>query len=142
MAGAQHVSTICLTYCLLSKGLWHSRIWIGSRSAGQVRSSPLLCAGTMAARLRLGSAAAAQAQHQPCGRGTFCAGNAPAEPACVTGGQGEPPGVSTHKSSATTLLLLPFHTVGSKEFCSVLCLTPQVRRSPANSNSPIILSNR
>lgn len=53
MAGAQHVSTICLTYCLLSKGLWHSGIWIGSCSAGQVQSSLLLCAKTMAQRLQL-----------------------------------------------------------------------------------------
>lgn len=55
MAGAQHVSTICLTYCLLSKGLWHSEIWIDSRSAGQVQSSCLLCAKTMAPRLQLRS---------------------------------------------------------------------------------------
>lgn len=54
MAGAQHVSTICLTYCLLSKGLWRSGIWTGSRSAGQVQSSRLLCAKTMAERLQLG----------------------------------------------------------------------------------------
>lgn len=68
MAGAQHVSTICLTYCLLSKGLWHSRIWVGSRSAGQVQSSPPLCAGTMAAGPQLGSVAAARAEQQPRGR--------------------------------------------------------------------------
>ena len=144
MAGAQHVPAICLTYCLLSKGLWHSGVWTGPRSAGRVQSSRRLCAQTTAPGLRPRSPSRAAgmssaAEHRLVGRST----------GVVEAPQPSPPSRTWAGMAVTGLgcrnprpqSLPPSRPVSSNEFCSVMRLNLQVSRSAASSRSLLVSSN-